>query len=90
MSAVPRRIEVELLPAVTEVRGLGLLLAAELDTDALGRDARAVAAELLDRGLIVNAVTARALRLAPPLTVSEAEIDEAVATIADVLDGSPA
>jgi predicted acetylornithine/succinylornithine family transaminase len=78
------------LPAVTEVRGLGLLLAAELDTDALGRDARAVAAELLDRGLIVNAVTASALRLAPPLTVSEAEIDEAVATLADVLDGSPA
>ena len=78
------------LPAVTEVRGLGLLVAAELDTDALGRDAKAIAAELLDRGLIVNAVTASALRLAPPLTVSEAEIDEAVATLADVLDGSPA
>ena len=78
------------LPAVTEVRGLGLLIAAELDVDALGRDAKAVAAELLDRGLIVNAVTASALRLAPPLTVSDAEIDEAVATIATVLQGSPA
>ena len=77
------------LPAVTEVRGLGLLIAAELDTGALGRDAKAIAAELLDRGLVVNAVTASALRLAPPLTVIDAEIDEAVATIADVLHGSP-
>jgi len=77
------------LDGVTEVRGLGLLLAAELDVDAAGRDARAIAAELLQRGLVVNGVTASALRLAPPLTVSDAEIDEAVAILADVLAGSP-
>ena len=41
-------------------------------------DAKVVAAELLDRGLVVNAVTPSALRLAPPLTVTDAEIDEAV------------
>lgn len=84
------RSALEGLPAVTEVRGLGLLLAAELDVDALGRDAKAIAAELLDRGLIVNGVTASALRLAPPLTVSDTEIDEAVTTIADVLQRSAA
>ena len=33
----------------------------------------------------MNAVTATALRLAPPLTVSDAEIDEAVAILAQVL-----
>jgi len=77
------------LDAVTEVRGLGLLLAAELDVEAVGRDARAVAAELLDHGLVVNGVTPTALRLAPPLTVTDAEIDEAVAILADVLAGSP-
>jgi 4-aminobutyrate aminotransferase-like enzyme len=41
----------------------------------------------------VNAVTADALRLAPPLTVSSAEIDEAVALIGAVLAtpvGAPA
>ncbi len=43
-----------------------------------GIDARAVAAAALDAGLIVNAVTPTALRLAPPLLVSDAEIDEAV------------
>lgn len=78
------------LPAVTEVRGLGLLLAAELDVDAIGRDAKVVAGELLDAGLVVNGVTPTALRLAPPLTVADAEIDEAVATIAAVLDGGAA
>ena len=44
-----------------------------------------VAAALLERGLVVNAVTPTALRLAPPLTVSDDEIDEAVALIGAVL-----
>jgi predicted acetylornithine/succinylornithine family transaminase len=70
------------LPGVSMVRGRGLLLAAELDG---GRDAKAVYTELLSRGLVTNPVTATALRLAPPITVSEAEIDEAIAIMAGVL-----
>jgi acetylornithine/N-succinyldiaminopimelate aminotransferase len=71
------------LPGVAEVRGLGLLLAAELvDADA---DAKAVQAECLRRGLVLNAVTPTALRLAPSLLVTDDELDEAVATIAGVL-----
>ena len=73
------------LPGVAGVRGLGLLLAVEL---ADGRQAKPVADELLARGLVVNAVTATALRLAPPLTVSSVEIDEAVGLIGAVLDSS--
>lgn len=69
------------LEAVTEVRGLGLLLAAELD----GRDARQVAADCLAAGLVVNGVTPSALRFAPPLLVTKDEIDEAVAILSDVL-----
>ncbi len=67
------------LGGVASVRGAGLLLAAELVD---GRDAKAVHAGLMDRGLVTNAVTATALRFAPPLTVSTAEIDEAVAMVA--------
>jgi predicted acetylornithine/succinylornithine family transaminase len=63
------------LPQVTAVRGWGLLLAAEL---AVGLDATAVARACLDAGLIVNAVTPTALRFAPPLLVTDAEIDEAL------------
>jgi acetylornithine/N-succinyldiaminopimelate aminotransferase len=70
------------LPGIADVRGRGLLLAAEL-TD--GTDAKVVYSELLERGLVTNAVTATSLRFAPPLTVSEAELDEAIAIIAGVL-----
>ncbi len=67
---------------VAHVRGLGLLLAVELDPPI---DAKVVAATLLERGLVVNAVTATALRLAPPLTVTDDEIAAAVAIVATVL-----
>jgi len=70
------------LPGVASVRGRGLLLAAEL---ANGTDAKAVYSQLLDAGLVTNAVTPTSLRFAPPLTVSEDELDEAVAIIAEVL-----
>lgn len=69
------------LDAVTDVRGLGLLLAAELDD----RDARQVAADCLAAGLVVNGVTPTALRFAPPLLVTHDEIDEAVAILSEVL-----
>jgi acetylornithine/N-succinyldiaminopimelate aminotransferase len=69
------------VPGVAEVRGMGLLIAAELSS----HEAKPVADELLQRGLVVNAVTATALRLAPPITVSSAEIATAVGMIRDVL-----
>lgn len=59
---------------VTEVRGLGLLVAAQLVD---GLDAGLVAKAALERGLVVNAVTPTALRLAPSLLVADAEIAEA-------------
>ena len=40
---------------------------------------------LLDAGLVTNAVTPTALRVAPPLTVSDEEIDEALALIGKAL-----
>lgn len=74
----------EQLPQVVSVRGRGLLLGVEL---AYGIDAKDVQLQLLNNGLVANAVTASALRLAPPLTVSEEEIREAVSIIALVLKG---
>ncbi len=69
------------LPGVVSVRGPGLLLGVELS----GVDARAVSAALLAAGVVANAVTPTALRLAPSLLITEAQIDEAVAAIGDVL-----
>ncbi len=72
------------LSGVVEVRGAGLLLAAELTP---GIDAKSVYLAALDRGLITNAVSGSALRLAPPLTVSSDEIREAVSILGEVLEG---
>jgi acetylornithine/succinyldiaminopimelate/putrescine aminotransferase len=67
------------LPQVASVRGLGLLLGAEVP------DAKQAAADCLAAGLVVNAVTPTTLRLAPPLLVSDAEIDEALDILRKVL-----
>ena len=69
------------LPGVTSVRGRGLLLAAEL----AGRPSKDVAAAALARGLVVNAVTPTAIRLAPSLLVTDDELDEALSILKEVL-----
>ena len=75
------RTGLEALPGVEHVRGLGLLLAAELGA----RAAKEAAAAALDGGLLVNPVTPTALRVAPSLLVSEDEVDEALAVLRAVL-----
>ena len=68
-------------PEVTGVRGRGLLLAVSLSNDI----AADLAAACRDRGLLVNNVRPNAIRLMPPLTVSEAEIDRACEIIEESL-----
>jgi acetylornithine/succinyldiaminopimelate/putrescine aminotransferase len=69
------------LPGVVSVRGAGLLLAAQLAAPV----AKEVAARALDNGLLVNAVRPDAVRVAPPLLVSNAEIDKALAILGAAL-----
>ena len=59
---------------VAAVRGRGLMLGVALSADVA---AETVAAGLR-HGVIVNAIGTRTLRLVPPLTISDAEVDEAV------------
>lgn len=70
------------MPRVDHVRGAGLLLGAQLVD---GVECRDVVPTLLDKGLIVNAVNATTIRLAPPLTVTDDEIDEALALMREEL-----
>ncbi len=65
-----------------QVRGLGLMLAfATEEAPALARRL------LLEQRLVVNATGPDTVRLLPPLTVSEEEIDEAVGRIGAALTG---
>ncbi len=69
------------LPGVVGVRGEGLLLGAALEV----ARAREVTAAALARGLVVNAPRPDTIRLAPPLLVSEAEVDEGLGIVAAAL-----
>jgi predicted acetylornithine/succinylornithine family transaminase len=69
------------LPGVRDVRGRGLLLAALLD-----RDAAEVVDASREDGLLVLTAGENVLRLLPPLVVTEAEADEALAVLAKVLE----
>ena len=61
-------------PIITEVRGLGLLLAIQLNAE--------IAPQLVGRcneeGLLLNPLRPNAIRLMPPLNVSAEEVDEAL------------
>ena len=61
------------LPAVTEVRGRGLLLAVSLSGEIAGE----VVAACRERGLLVNNVRPDRIRLMPALIVEDGEIDRA-------------
>jgi acetylornithine/N-succinyldiaminopimelate aminotransferase len=67
-----------------EVRGAGLWFALDLGEQA-PVPAKQVALAALGRGLVVNPVTDTALRLAPPLVVTEEEVDEGLARLAGAL-----
>jgi acetylornithine/N-succinyldiaminopimelate aminotransferase len=71
------------LPHVSAVRGRGLMLACELDVPAPAVVRRA----LLQQRLVINATGASTLRLLPPLIVTEADVDEALARLALALEG---
>ena len=70
------------LDGVVEVRGRGLMFGVGLDA---GIDSAAIAGDLLERGLIVNAPEPSTLRLLPPLTVDSAQIVRALALIGESL-----
>jgi predicted acetylornithine/succinylornithine family transaminase len=70
------------LDGIREVRGRGLMLGVGLEQ---GIDAAAVAADLLDRGLLVNVPEPGTLRLLPPLTLDSAQASRAVSLIGESL-----
>jgi predicted acetylornithine/succinylornithine family transaminase len=72
----------EALDGVDEVRGRGLMLGVGLGE---GLDSATIAADLLERGAVVNAPEPRTLRLLPPLTIDDSQIDRAVALIGESL-----
>jgi len=69
------------VPGVTEVRGRGLMLAVQLDSDL----ARKVVTMGLERGVVFNDVSPSAVRMLPALTLTEDEAMTAAGVLEEVL-----
>ncbi|MDD5591072.1 MAG: aspartate aminotransferase family protein [Dehalococcoidales bacterium] len=68
---------------ITNVRGRGLLLAMEFNSDI----AQPVLLACLDRGLLVNRLKPNTLRFMPPLIIGKSEVDKALGILEKVLAG---
>jgi acetylornithine/N-succinyldiaminopimelate aminotransferase len=71
------------LPAVATVRGRGLMVGVDLHEGVSAPELAQRA--LLEQRLVVNATGPATIRFEPPLVVSEAEIDEALARLAELM-----
>jgi ornithine--oxo-acid transaminase len=71
------------LPGVKEIRGSGLWWAIELD--GTGRTGREVSLELLARGILAKDTHTWTIRFAPPLVVTEDDLNAALTTVVEVL-----
>ena len=65
--------------SISEVRGMGLIVA--VDTSA---DCFEIVGKCLEKGLLVNCTSATTLRFVPPLTIRKSEINKAVGILDEV------
>jgi predicted acetylornithine/succinylornithine family transaminase len=72
----------EALAGVREVRGRGLMIGVGLED---GLDSGSITADLLGRGAVLNAPEPGTLRLLPPLTIDDSQVDRAIALIGESL-----
>lgn len=68
-------------PLVTEVRGKGLLNAIVIDTDEDSSLAWDICLKMRDNGLLAKPTHGNKIRFAPPLVITEAQVQECVAII---------
>ena len=71
-------------PEITDVRGLGLMLAIELKT---AEDAGRLVQSAFERGLLLLTAGTRAVRISPPLVLSPEEAATGLELIEDALSG---
>lgn len=70
-------------PAVEDVRGRGLLVGLEFRE---GTDTKRLSQAFLDEGILTKETRSRTFRFAPPLTITDAELDEGIAAIARAME----
>ena len=74
-------------PQVGEVRGIGLMLAAQIDsTDR----AKAVVKQMLERGYVINRTNDNVLRFLPPFIIEKKHVDRMISALDEVLSANTA
>jgi acetylornithine/N-succinyldiaminopimelate aminotransferase len=68
--------------AILDVRGKGLMVAAELDSADLGKT---VVAEMLKRHILINCTSDTVLRFLPPFILKRAHVDTAIQALDEIL-----
>jgi acetylornithine/N-succinyldiaminopimelate aminotransferase len=72
---------------ISDVRGMGLMLGIELNSIEL---AESVAAQMLERKIIINRTSDTVLRFLPPYILENKHVDIAIAALDEILSGSVA
>jgi len=67
---------------IVDVRGIGLMLAIELDSS---ETATAMVAQMLDRNIIINRTSDTVLRFLPPFLLEREHVDTAIAALDELL-----
>ncbi len=67
--------------AIIDVRGLGLMLAVELDSADL---AKQVAAKMLARNILINRTSETVLRFLPPYIIEKQHVDQAITALDEI------
>jgi acetylornithine/N-succinyldiaminopimelate aminotransferase len=70
-------------PSVAEVRGMGLMLAIDLDSAEL---AKTVAAEMMARRILINRTSETVLRFLPPYILEKSHVDIAIEALDQILN----
>ncbi|HOU50096.1 MAG: acetylornithine transaminase [Smithella sp.] len=67
---------------IREVRGRGLMLAAQLDIEASD-----IIKECLQKGLLINSTGGKTIRFVPPLIITTQDVDQAIQVLDEVMEG---
>jgi acetylornithine aminotransferase/acetylornithine/N-succinyldiaminopimelate aminotransferase len=69
-------------PSIVDVRGFGLMIGVELDSDTL---AKAILAGMMDRRILLNRTHETVLRFLPPFLITQDHVDEAIGALDELL-----
>jgi acetylornithine aminotransferase/acetylornithine/N-succinyldiaminopimelate aminotransferase len=69
-------------PSILDVRGFGLMIGLELDSDTL---AKAILAGMMDRHILLNRTHDTVLRFLPPFLITRDHVDHAIGALDELL-----